>query len=119
MDHELSIDLVLQSLPDSFSQFIMNFNMNKIQCTMSKLLNMLKTVEPNIIKGNGQILAIDTSKGTKRKSKRTFQKGSKKAKSAEKIVKADNAKSKSVFPLWKQRTLEEELQDIPRHLEGK
>ncbi|KAL2492022.1 Uncharacterized protein Adt_27650 [Abeliophyllum distichum] len=84
MDHELSIDLILQSLPDSFSQFIMNFNMNKIQCTLPELLNMLKTVEPNINKGNGQILAIDTSKGTKRKSKRTFQKGSKRAKSAEK-----------------------------------
>lgn len=28
VDHEQSIDLVPQSLPESYSQFIINFNMN-------------------------------------------------------------------------------------------
>ncbi|XP_038680932.1 uncharacterized protein LOC119981864 [Tripterygium wilfordii] len=40
MDTELQTDLVLQSLPDSFSQFVMNFNMNKIQVALHELLNL-------------------------------------------------------------------------------
>ena len=30
LEDNLCVDIVLQSLPDSFSQFIMNFNMNKL-----------------------------------------------------------------------------------------
>ena len=44
MDGELSQDLILQSLPDSFSQFVINYHMNKLNISLSKLLNMLKTV---------------------------------------------------------------------------
>ena len=43
MDADLQIDLILKSLIESFSKFIMNLNMNKIQTTLSKLLNMLRT----------------------------------------------------------------------------
>ena len=88
MDHELSIDLVLQSLPDSYSQFIMNFNMNKIECTLPELLNMLKTVEPNVKASTGHVLAIHSSKGTKRKIKGSFKKTFKKVKGNNKAVKA-------------------------------
>jgi hypothetical protein len=42
MDHELSVDLVLQSLPQSFLQFITNYHVNKLDST---LLNMLRFVE--------------------------------------------------------------------------
>ena len=49
---EMSMDLILQSLPDSFSQFIVNFNMKKIQASLSKLLNMVTTVEGNLHKEN-------------------------------------------------------------------
>ncbi|RVW49665.1 Retrovirus-related Pol polyprotein from transposon TNT 1-94 [Vitis vinifera] len=38
---ELSQDLILQSLPDSFSQFIVNFNMNKMSCDLHEMLNLL------------------------------------------------------------------------------
>ena len=47
---EMSTDLILQSLPDSFSQFIVNFNMNKIQTSLPELLNMLTTAEGNLQK---------------------------------------------------------------------
>ena len=53
MDHELSVDLVLQSLPPSFSQFILNYNMNKLKASLSKLLNMLRSAEPNLKKEKG------------------------------------------------------------------
>ena len=42
---EMSTDLILQSLTESFSQFIFNFNMNKIQASLPELLNMLTVVE--------------------------------------------------------------------------
>jgi len=42
MDHELSVDLVLQSLFQSFSQFIMNYHMNKLDSTLPKLFSMFK-----------------------------------------------------------------------------
>ncbi|KAF1868185.1 hypothetical protein Lal_00018703 [Lupinus albus] len=39
--NELSQDLILQPLPESFSQFIVNFNMNKMNCDLHEMLNML------------------------------------------------------------------------------
>jgi hypothetical protein len=48
MEGELSMDLILQSLPESFSPFIMYFNMNNVEKIFSKLLNMLKTAEQYI-----------------------------------------------------------------------
>ena len=50
MDHDLSIDFVLTSLPESYSQFVLNFNMNKIETTLSGLLNMLAQAEKTILK---------------------------------------------------------------------
>ena len=41
MDFHLQTDLILQSLPESFGQTIANFHMNKIECTLAELLNML------------------------------------------------------------------------------
>ncbi|XP_052193848.1 uncharacterized protein LOC127802182 [Diospyros lotus] len=43
MDADLQINLILQSFLMSFSEFIMNLNMNKILWTLSELLNMLRT----------------------------------------------------------------------------
>ncbi|KAK8972764.1 hypothetical protein V6N11_055127 [Hibiscus sabdariffa] len=43
LNDELAIDVVLQSLPDSFNQFLLNFNMNEINMTLPQLLGMLKT----------------------------------------------------------------------------
>ncbi|XP_019434901.1 PREDICTED: uncharacterized protein LOC109341445 [Lupinus angustifolius] len=34
-----SQDLILESLPESFSQFIVNFNMNKMNCDLHEILN--------------------------------------------------------------------------------
>ncbi|KAL4383441.1 hypothetical protein GQ457_15G018390 [Hibiscus cannabinus] len=45
LNDELAIDVVLQSMPDSFSQFILNFNMNEIEKTLPQLLGMLRTAE--------------------------------------------------------------------------
>ena len=48
---ESQIDIILQSLPNSFNQFKLNYNMNKIDFTLVELLNALQAVE-GIIKGH-------------------------------------------------------------------
>ena len=68
MDHELSVDLILQSLPESYSQFVLNFQMNKIDATIPELINMLKTAEPSIKKEQKTVMLVGSS------SKKRFQK---------------------------------------------
>ena len=45
MDFELSINLILASLPDSFAQFMLDFRMNYIMSTIPNLINLLKIAE--------------------------------------------------------------------------
>ncbi|KAL4340679.1 hypothetical protein GQ457_08G032630 [Hibiscus cannabinus] len=45
MQNELATNVILQSLSDSFKQFILNFNMNEIDKTLPQLLGMLRTAE--------------------------------------------------------------------------
>ncbi|XP_074356212.1 uncharacterized protein LOC141695904 [Apium graveolens] len=77
MDGELSQDLVLQSLSDSFSQFIVNFHMNKMDVSLPELHNMLKTAESNFPSKKSSVLLIGEG-STSKKRKRTFPKKKKK-----------------------------------------
>ncbi|KAK9036844.1 hypothetical protein V6N11_021769 [Hibiscus sabdariffa] len=72
LNDELAIDVVLQSLSDSFSQFILNFNMNEIEKTLPQSLGMLRTVEGNMKKGGSKsVLMVCKAKGKgKRKGKK-------------------------------------------------
>ncbi|KAK9208921.1 hypothetical protein WN944_001282 [Citrus x changshan-huyou] len=82
IDGELAIDLILQSLLDSFSQLIMNFNMNKMECSLAELLKMLNTAE-TCIKKPKDVMAIEgpsTKKGKKKKFQPKAKSGIKKAK---------------------------------------
>ena len=45
LNDDLVIDLILSSLPDCFSQFVMNFNMNTMERSLIDLLAMLRTAE--------------------------------------------------------------------------
>ncbi|KAG6382349.1 hypothetical protein SASPL_157982 [Salvia splendens] len=45
-----STNLILQSLPSSFENFIVNFNMNNTKVGLPKLHNMLKTYESSTAK---------------------------------------------------------------------
>ncbi|GAV86320.1 LOW QUALITY PROTEIN: zf-CCHC domain-containing protein/UBN2_2 domain-containing protein, partial [Cephalotus follicularis] len=51
MDHDLYVDLILTSLPKSFSQFLVNFHMNKLEVTLSELIAMLRTAEADFDSG--------------------------------------------------------------------
>ena len=74
MDGKLSQDLILQSLPESFAQFVVNYHMNKLNTSLPELLNMLKTAESHIKKEKAPLLLV----GKTSKKKSGF-KGSKKA----------------------------------------
>ncbi|GAV68778.1 zf-CCHC domain-containing protein/UBN2_2 domain-containing protein, partial [Cephalotus follicularis] len=54
MDHDLYVDLILTSLPKSFSQFLVNFHMNKIEVTLSELIAMLRTAEADFDSGKSK-----------------------------------------------------------------
>ena len=41
MDHELSINLILTGLFDSFAQFVLYYRMNNITSTIPELINIL------------------------------------------------------------------------------
>ena len=45
MDFELSVDLIMESLPDSFAQFLLDYKMNYIVSTIPEFINLLETVE--------------------------------------------------------------------------
>ncbi|PKI60596.1 hypothetical protein CRG98_019072 [Punica granatum] len=45
LDQELATNLILQSLPDSYSQFVMNYSMSEHNKPLPKLLNMLRIAE--------------------------------------------------------------------------
>ena len=62
--------MILLSLPKYFGQTIANFHMNKIECTLAELLNILVTTQ-KALKGNNkgkEVAIIATSSGTKKKA---------------------------------------------------
>ena len=95
MDHDLCVDFILQSLPESYSQFVMNYNMNKIEGTFENLFNMLKTAESTMKKEKGHVMLV--GKTNKRKGKKLPDKGKgkkvpKAKKSKKDITKKDKEK---------------------------
>ena len=80
MDHELSIDLILASLPDNFALFMLNYRINDKETFIPQLINLLKTFEPTLKKEGKNVMLVDSfgsKKGSKNNKKRkiTKQKG--------------------------------------------
>ena len=72
ISQELVTDLILNSLPESYDQFVMNYNMNNMEKSISELHGMLKTAEPNLKKKASSVLMVQKgkeNKGKKRKGK--------------------------------------------------
>ena len=68
MQKELQMNLILQSLTSSYSQFNANFYINKLDYTISKLVNMFVTTEKILKNSRGTVLAVERSSSFKRKS---------------------------------------------------
>ena len=68
ISHELATDLILGSLPESYDQFFMNYNMHHMEKSIAELHGMLKNVETNIQKINPRLM-VQKGEGMKRKGK--------------------------------------------------
>nr|XP_033514994.1 uncharacterized protein LOC117279552 [Nicotiana tomentosiformis] len=68
---ELSQDLILQSLSESFSQFVINFNMHKMDCDLHEMLNMLIDYKNQLAseKKKGTVMLVRNSSTKKGKGK--------------------------------------------------
>ena len=64
MDSETKVDVILSSLTVSFNQFIMNYNMNKMDVTLSELLNMLQAAEDLIKKEKPIVMLAEKLEST-------------------------------------------------------
>ena len=73
-DDELAIDMVLNSLPPSYDQFVLTYHLNNTETTLTELHNLLQTAESGMKKNhaptatNAPVLAIGCGKGNKRKA---------------------------------------------------
>ncbi|CAJ2628282.1 unnamed protein product [Trifolium pratense] len=72
LGNELATDLILQSLPESFNQFVLNFTMSDMEKTLPQLLGMLRQAEQNMKtkgKSNHVLMIGNGNKGKGNKGK--------------------------------------------------
>ncbi|KAK8560072.1 hypothetical protein V6N12_012875 [Hibiscus sabdariffa] len=95
---ELATDVILQSLPDSFKPFVMNFNMNEINKTFPQLLGMLRTAESDLKKnGSKSILMVREAKRKKKAKSKGNGKSKPKGKDALKPEKGISKEAKCFY----------------------
>ncbi|XP_070042986.1 uncharacterized protein [Nicotiana tomentosiformis] len=82
---ESQVEMVLQTLPDSFQQFCLNYNMNKKDLSLAKLLNELEAAR-YIIKQQAPVVALNVEKASVSKPR-----GEKKNKKAHKALEPGGA----------------------------
>ncbi|KAG6518740.1 hypothetical protein ZIOFF_022221 [Zingiber officinale] len=63
--HELSTNIILLSLPSSFDNFVVNFNMNKLEVNLEELVNMLANYEATM-KKKKYVFLVSSSSGSKK-----------------------------------------------------
>ncbi|KAB1216080.1 hypothetical protein CJ030_MR4G026974 [Morella rubra] len=64
MDDKTKVGVILASLPESFNQFVLNYNMNKMDVTLPELLNMLQSAEELIKNEKGFPMMLDREKSS-------------------------------------------------------
>ncbi|KAK4386148.1 UNVERIFIED_CONTAM: hypothetical protein Scaly_2218600 [Sesamum calycinum] len=61
LEKKTCIDVILQSLPPSFDQFIINYNMNELEKSLHELINVLVQYEAMIEKCASSVLVGEAS----------------------------------------------------------
>ncbi|VFQ77867.1 unnamed protein product [Cuscuta campestris] len=68
LQKELATDLILQSLPELYKGFVMNYMMHDLDKPLPELLKRLQTAEENLTKGKGaSVLMVQGGKGKPKK----------------------------------------------------
>ena len=73
-DDELAIDMVLNSLPPTYDQFVLTYHLNNMETALTELHNLLQTIESWMKKNhasnatNAPVLSIVYGKWKKRKA---------------------------------------------------
>ena len=80
MDKELQLDMILQSLSDSYGQFIMNYHMDKIDSTLFELLDMLVIAKGILKSSKSIVLAVERASSKRQSSFKKKKKRTKKQK---------------------------------------
>ena len=75
---KMQMDLMLQSLTSLYSQFIINFHMNKLDCIIPELVNMLVTTEGTLKSSRGTVLAVERTSSKKKSTEKKKVKSTKK-----------------------------------------
>ena len=58
IDAQTQVDVILNSLPQSFAEFKLNYNMNQMNFSMSELMSSLQAAE-GVIKLGGNVLNVE------------------------------------------------------------
>ena len=87
MDKELLVDLIFQFLLDLYGQFIINYHMNKIDTTLSELLNILVTIEGTLKNLRDTVLTVERTSSERKSSFKMKKKPAKKQKNETKSKK--------------------------------
>ncbi|KAL0423464.1 UNVERIFIED_CONTAM: hypothetical protein Sradi_0881200 [Sesamum radiatum] len=61
LDNDTYIDVILQSLPPSYNSFLINYNMNRFEKSIDKLINMLAQYEATTHKSASVVLVGEAS----------------------------------------------------------
>ncbi|XP_061368744.1 uncharacterized protein LOC133311685 [Gastrolobium bilobum] len=59
--HEVKVELFLQSLPEYFNQFKMNYNLNKMNLDFTQLMHEFESAERSLIKKRSAFFAAESS----------------------------------------------------------
>ncbi|XP_077251857.1 uncharacterized protein LOC143891094 [Tasmannia lanceolata] len=93
LDGESQVDKVLASLPPSFSDFVMNYNMNKLLMTLTELLNHLQSTVDLQKKNKKSSFLVETNVVSTPKPKGKGKRKSRGQRSKKNIFKVKNKKT--------------------------
>ena len=60
MDHGLCIDLIMSSLTDNFTLFVLSYHMQSKETSITELINLLKTVEFALKNEAKTVMVVDS-----------------------------------------------------------
>ncbi len=95
IDGETQVDMILETLPEMFDNFKLNYSMNKLSYTLSELMKELQTAEALLLKGKRKVGEANyTDSRASSSSKKPKKKSMKKKAQAEAKPSKDKAPAK-------------------------